>query len=59
MTIGGSTNLANQLGLPLKSALVEKTADGERGLGREKFYTEYRLQVCEVVRESKFSRDAK
>jgi heme-degrading monooxygenase HmoA len=28
-------------------------------LGREKFYTEYRLQVCEVVRESRFTRDAK
>jgi heme-degrading monooxygenase HmoA len=28
-------------------------------LGREKFYAEYHLQVCEVVRESKFSRDAK
>jgi heme-degrading monooxygenase HmoA len=27
-------------------------------LGREKFYTEYRLQVCELVRESKFVRDA-
>lgn len=23
-------------------------------LGREKFYTEYHLQVCDVVRESKF-----
>jgi len=28
-------------------------------LGREKFYTEYHLQVCELVRESKFSRDPK
>jgi heme-degrading monooxygenase HmoA len=28
-------------------------------LGREKFYTEYHLQVCEVVRESNFTRDAK
>ena len=28
-------------------------------LGREKFYTEYRLQVCEVVRESKFSREVR
>jgi heme-degrading monooxygenase HmoA len=28
-------------------------------LGREKFYTEYHLQVCEVVRESKFTRHAK
>jgi heme-degrading monooxygenase HmoA len=28
-------------------------------LGRQKFYTEYHLQVCELVRESKFSRDPK
>ncbi len=28
-------------------------------LGREKFYTEYHLQVCELMRESKFVRDAK
>jgi len=28
-------------------------------LGREKFYTEYHLQVCELVRESKFSSDPK
>jgi heme-degrading monooxygenase HmoA len=28
-------------------------------LGRQKFYTEYHLQVCEMVRESKFTRDAK
>jgi heme-degrading monooxygenase HmoA len=27
-------------------------------LGRQRFYTEYRLQVCEVVRESKFTRQA-
>jgi heme-degrading monooxygenase HmoA len=26
-------------------------------LGREKFYLEYHLQVCEVVRESKFVRE--
>ena len=26
-------------------------------LGRDKFYTEYHLQVCELVRESRFSRD--
>jgi heme-degrading monooxygenase HmoA len=25
-------------------------------LGREKFYTEYHLQVCEVIRESRFAR---
>jgi heme-degrading monooxygenase HmoA len=28
-------------------------------LGRHKFYAEYHLQVCELVRESKFTRDAK
>jgi heme-degrading monooxygenase HmoA len=28
-------------------------------LGRQKFYTQYHLQVCELVRESKFARDAK
>jgi heme-degrading monooxygenase HmoA len=27
-------------------------------LGRDKFYEEYWLQVCEVVRESRFKRDA-
>lgn len=27
-------------------------------LGRQKFYAEYHLQVCELVRESKFRRDA-
>jgi heme-degrading monooxygenase HmoA len=26
-------------------------------LGRQKFYTEYHLQVCELVREFKFARD--
>jgi heme-degrading monooxygenase HmoA len=26
-------------------------------LGREKFYTEYHLQVCELLRESKFKRE--
>jgi heme-degrading monooxygenase HmoA len=25
-------------------------------LGRQKFYTEYHLQVCELVRDSKFTR---
>ena len=28
-------------------------------LGRQKFYTEYHLQVCELVRESKFRHDPK
>jgi hypothetical protein len=28
-------------------------------LGREKFHTEYHLQVCELMRESKFVRGAK
>ena len=28
-------------------------------LGREKFYTEYHLQVCDVVRESMFRRELK
>jgi heme-degrading monooxygenase HmoA len=28
-------------------------------LGRDKFYAEYRLQVCEVVRDSRFTRDTK
>jgi heme-degrading monooxygenase HmoA len=27
-------------------------------LGREKFYAEYHLQVCELVRESKYRSDA-
>jgi heme-degrading monooxygenase HmoA len=26
-------------------------------LGRQRFYTEYHLQVCELVRDSKFRRD--
>jgi hypothetical protein len=39
LTIGSSTALANQLGLPLASHLVEKDTDGkEKPLGREKFY---------------------
>ena len=29
-----------------------------KALGRQKFYEDYRLQVCEVVRESTFNRDA-
>jgi heme-degrading monooxygenase HmoA len=28
-------------------------------LGRQKFYTQYHLQVCELLRESKFTRGAK
>jgi heme-degrading monooxygenase HmoA len=28
-------------------------------LGQEKFYTEYHLQVCKLVRESKFRRELK
>lgn len=28
-----------------------------KALGRQKFYAEYRLQICELVRESKFMRD--
>lgn len=27
-----------------------------KALGREKFYTQYHLQVCELTRESKFTR---
>ena len=27
-----------------------------KALGREKFYTQYRLQVCQLVRELKFTR---
>jgi hypothetical protein len=39
VTIGDSTDLAQFLGLPLKSALVERTPEGqERALPREKFY---------------------
>jgi hypothetical protein len=39
VTIGDSTELADLLGLPLRSALVEKTPDGkEHPLPREKFY---------------------
>lgn len=39
VTIGGSTNLAGFLGLPVKNALVEKMQDGkERPLPREKYY---------------------
>jgi hypothetical protein len=39
IALGSSTNLAYHLGLPIKSALTEKTADGkERALPDEKFY---------------------
>jgi heme-degrading monooxygenase HmoA len=29
-----------------------------KALGRREFYADYHLQVCEVVRESRFTRDA-
>src|SRR5207248_1377658 len=39
VTLGTSTNLAYHLGLPMKSALIETTAEGkERALPDEKFY---------------------
>lgn len=39
VTIGSSTNLAYQLGLPLQSALTERSADGKlKNLADEKFY---------------------
>nr|MBP6823329.1 peptidase [Acidobacteriota bacterium] len=39
LTIGSSTNLGYHLGLPMSSALVERTAGGdERALGRDKYY---------------------
>jgi hypothetical protein len=39
LTIGGSTSLAYNTGLPIANALMEKQADGsERALSREKFY---------------------
>ena len=39
LTIGSSTALAKQLGLPIANHLVTKDADGkEKPLGREKFY---------------------
>jgi hypothetical protein len=38
LTIGTSTNLARHLGLPMSSALVERTSGGERPLSRDKFY---------------------
>ncbi|MDO8545074.1 MAG: M14 family metallopeptidase [Opitutaceae bacterium] len=39
VTIGSSTNLAYQLGLPLQSALTERSADGKlKNLPDEKFY---------------------
>jgi hypothetical protein len=39
VTVGGSTGLAELLGLPVKSALTERGADGvEHALPREKFY---------------------
>jgi hypothetical protein len=38
VTIGSSTSLAYHLGLPVRNALVEMTANGERPLPGEKFY---------------------
>jgi len=38
LTVGSSTSLAKHLGLPITSALVEKTATGERPLPEEKYY---------------------
>lgn len=39
LTIGSSTNLGYHLGLPMSSALVERTGNGdERALGRDKYY---------------------
>ena len=39
LTIGSSTNLGYHLGLPMSSALVERTGSGdERALGRDKYY---------------------
>ena len=38
LTIGSSTVLARHLGLPVYDYLVERTATGERRLGRDKFY---------------------
>jgi hypothetical protein len=38
LAIGSSTNLARHLGLPIYDQLVERTAGGERHLGRDKFY---------------------
>ncbi|HQR32703.1 MAG TPA: M14 family metallopeptidase [Blastocatellia bacterium] len=39
LTIGSSTNLGYHLGLPMTSALVERTSNGdERALGRDKYY---------------------
>jgi hypothetical protein len=38
LTIGGSTNLAKHLGLPITSALVEQREGREQPLPREKYY---------------------
>ena len=38
LTVGRSTALARHLGLPITSALVERTAAGDRPLGATKFY---------------------
>lgn len=31
---------------------------GAKRVGRERFYAEYSIQVCEVLRENRFTRDA-
>ncbi|HEU5184185.1 MAG TPA: M14 metallopeptidase family protein [Gemmatimonadaceae bacterium] len=38
LTVGGSTNLAKHLGLPVSSALVEQREGREQALAREKYY---------------------
>ena len=38
VTIGSSTNLAYYLDLPIANALVERTAEGDRPLGRDQYY---------------------
>jgi hypothetical protein len=38
IAIGSSTSIARHFGLPVGNALVEKTAEGERALPRDKFY---------------------
>ncbi len=38
LTIGSSTVLARHLGLPVDDHLVEKSASGDRRLGRDKYY---------------------
>jgi hypothetical protein len=38
LTIGSSTSLARHLGLPVEDFMVERSAAGDRRLGRDKFY---------------------